>query len=539
MPLCELNELGAEFSTMWLLICGILVFLMQAGFLLLEVGQVRMNAHLTILLKNAMDAAICCIMWWAIGYAFAFGKGNSFIGWTYFFTSNYPNEVWFFADWFFNFAFAATTTTILSGAVAERCQIRTYLIYSALLSGVLYPVVAHWVWSPQGWLSPCRFEGHAFGNSQGLMDFAGSGVVHMMGGTGALIASFLLGPRLGRFTKFADKPYLEGYSVALATLGAFILWLSWFAFNAGSTMDISYIDIAGKICVNSTLAISASCLCATFLSYVTNGALYVHLIISSLLGGGVAISGPCAFVEPYAAFVIGIVAGVVYYSSSALLRTLKIDDPVEAIPVHFFCGIWGLISVGFFATETAVNRIFDPRPTQDWGVFYGGSGHQLGVQVMGVAVIIGWTTLFAFPLFYLLKQMNWLRIPIEEEVFYLSESKRGVPQNTQYVQERSLGIFSHQRETGPATFDMQHVVRNGQYGNQFNMGNIQHRQVQQQQQPQQPYSASFDQYSFQQYQKQQLQLEQSQQLQQYQQQQYYPSNLQSNFNNGTVGGRRM
>jgi len=406
-------------DTLYLLFGTTLVFLMQAGFALLEAGSVRAKNTKNILLKNTLDACLGAILWWACGYAFAFAPGNEFIGGKesdggYFLgntgedTADATPYIW----WMFQWAFAAAAATIVSGAVAERCNFTAYLIYSSVITGFIYPVVVHWGWSGEGWFST-EFT------PNGFVDFAGSGIVHMVGGGAALMGAIFLGPRYGRFRENGEVVDMPGHSTVLATLGTFILWFGWYGFNCCSTGAIEGNQVtAAKVAVTTTLSAAAG--------GVTTLGIHVYMYqvpdvgpaLNGILAGLVSITAPCAVVEPYAAFIIGIIGGAVYFGAATMLKKLQIDDPLDASPVHFFCGAWGCIASGLFGTEAGIG-------SSDYGAFYGGGGKQLGYQIAGVISIAAWTCGMSGIMFAAMKAAGILRVSKEDELAGLDESHHG------------------------------------------------------------------------------------------------------------------
>eukprot|EP01025_Chloroclados_australasicus_P048896 TRINITY_DN5548_c0_g1_i4.p1 TRINITY_DN5548_c0_g1~~TRINITY_DN5548_c0_g1_i4.p1 ORF type:complete len:551 (+),score=31.60 TRINITY_DN5548_c0_g1_i4:79-1653(+) len=407
-----------QVANLWWLVSGILVFLMQPGFAMVEVGQVRIKAGPNLLLKNVLDTAVGSLMWWAVGYGIAYGSGDGFMGKSDFLSINHPSgseqhDYW--GKWFFQWAFASAAATIVSGALAERCQFRAYIIYTIVLSGFIYPVVAHWVWSTQGWLSSSRVD-RVFEGTNGLLDFAGSGVVHMVGGGVSLVGAAILGPRFGRFNNQGESIYIPGQSTALATLGTFLLWVAWYGFNCGSVQQAyGHMEVSARVAVTTTLSTAAGCISTLFFNSLWGYPLHISPALNGLLGGAVAVTAGCPFVEPYAAFIIGVVSGFVYSFSSRLLRNLQIDDPVDASPIHFFCGAWGVLAVGLFATKQNIQQTYDFEPV-DYGIIYGGSGQQLAIQLLGILTISAWTLIISLFLFGILKYIGWFRIPIEDEI---------------------------------------------------------------------------------------------------------------------------
>lgn len=462
-------------DTLWVLVCAFLVFFMQAGFAALEAGSVRAKNTKNILLKNVIDACAGALMWWAIGFPFAFGTrfngSNGWIGANNFFLAQYDHDQTItagnpypiamrnftytesslsgFAFWLFQWAFAATAATIVSGAVAERCRFVAYLIYTAVITMWIYPVVVHWVWSSEGWLSaffvqPGTFddEGNLIRGTcaavcnrlrNGVIDFAGSGVVHMTGGTAALFAAWILGPRIGRFDSTGAVQNIPAHSLPLATLGVFILWFGWYGFNSGSTLGISlgYQEIAAKVAVVTTLAAGSGGVTSLALSRAIEGHIDLAPSLNGILGGLVASCSGCATVEPFAGMVIGIVAGIIYVGASKMLKAMRIDDPLDASPVHFFCGIWGLWACGLLSTYTNVLSVYGDTTVQlttgggYWGGFYGGGGTLLGVNIISTLAIAAWVGINSCIMFGLLKVTGLFRVSEEDETVGMDVSHHG------------------------------------------------------------------------------------------------------------------
>jgi len=365
----SIASLSANIDVFYSLFCGAAIFLMQCGFAMLCAGSVRQKNVKNIMLKNLLDACGGALGYYAVGFGVAY-EGGAFLGTSggRFFLSNYDNYI----DFFFQFTFAATAATIVAGTVAERCKMVAYLCYSLMLTGFVYPVVVHAIWNSAGFLSAFADEPFL---GVGMIDFAGSGVVHMTGGATALIAAIILGPRIGRFYDEdgnpLDKPgEFAPHSVSLQVLGTFILWFGWYGFNPGSTLNIStpgYGDVAALCAVTTTLAAAAGAVSSMFfdtlLGFLGEGEAEYDLTMAmnGCLGGLVAITAGCSTVEPWAAIVIGIIGGVVYVLSSKLLIKLKIDDAVDAIPVHFFNGMWGCIATGLFASRRYVTMTYGEK----------------------------------------------------------------------------------------------------------------------------------------------------------------------------------
>lgn len=419
-------------DTFYLLYAGALVFFMQLGFAMLCAGSIREKNVKNVLLWNLLDSAGGAFGFWSVGYAFAYGgddiaKGKTFIGNTGFFlTGETPMEVWFF-----QFAFACALSSIVAGTIAERCKMTAYLCYSIFLCGFIYPVCAHSFWSVNGFLSPTTAE-PLWGS--GAIDLAGSGPVHMCGGVAALVMGIILGPRKGRFYDEDGVPLEEPkamgpHSVALQFLGTFGLWFGWYGFNPGSTLRISttaFGDVASLVAVNTTLGAAAGALSGLFTStYLDERKTGIYqwdttAAMNGCLTGLVGITAGCATVDPWAAFVIGIVAGWVYLGASALILRLKIDDAVDAIPVHMFGGAWGVIATGLFTNAHRLETAYGTTENIGWFYEWGrGSGNftLIGIQLIAVLFVFGWTTVIFTPFCLTLKYLNWLRIdPLEEEV---------------------------------------------------------------------------------------------------------------------------
>ncbi len=380
----DIAQLAYSLDTVWVLISAFLVFFMQAGFALVEAGFTQSKNAVNILMKNVSDFMIGTLAFFAVGYAIMFGAGNGFAGWTGWMLegithSSLPPMAFFL----FQTVFAATAATILSGAMAERTKFSTYLMISLFMTALIYPVVGHWAWGG-GWLA-----------TRGFADFAGSGVVHTVGGIAGLVGTLLLGPRKGAFN--AESKVHQGHNVTLAGLGVFILWFGWFGFNPGSQVaaaGTANADAISLIAVNTNLAAAAGALVALFLSWIRMGKPNVGMLLNGALGGLVGITAGCAAVTPVSAIIIGAIAGVVMTVVAGLLWKLKIDDPVGAVPVHAACGIWGVLAVGLFS------------PTGDFMV-----------QLTGIASIVGWTAVTSLILFMILKRTMGLRVSgkIEDE----------------------------------------------------------------------------------------------------------------------------
>ncbi|KAL7557276.1 hypothetical protein ACA910_016240 [Epithemia clementina (nom. ined.)] len=427
--------------TVLLVYAAALIFFMQAGFAMVCAGAVRKKNVQNTMLKNLLDACGASMAFFSVGFAIAFGgddhksPNKTFIGTSNFFLIDFEN----YSMFLFQYAFSAASATIVAGTLAERCQMAAYLCYSLMLTGWVYPVVAHSVWSPNGFLSAYSVD-PLWG--VGMIDFAGSGVVHVTGGITALFAAIILGPRRGRFHddmgRRLDTPNsFPRHSVALQMLGTFILWFGWYGFNPGSALLLHSPDaaeIAALAGVNSTLAAGAAGIVALFLNlYVLErytGEAYFDLqyAMNGTLCGLVSITAGCAVVEPFAAVIIGAVSGVVYLLGSRGLVKFRIDDAVDAIPVHLLSGIWGVIAVGLFASPRKLQSAFarDNHP----GLFYSWKDGNsdavlLGTQLAGLGFIIGWVCTIMVPFFVWLDWKGWFRSDPLEEIVGLDTSYHG------------------------------------------------------------------------------------------------------------------
>lgn len=434
------NVTRTGMDVFFLLYAGTLVFLMQAGFAMLCAGSVRLKNVQNTMLKNLLDACGAALGFFSVGYAFAYGGSEygdaaTFIGSKNFFLSGDTN----FVFWLFQFAFAATSATIVAGTLAERCQMTAYLLYSIMLTGFVYPVIVHAVWSYSGFLSAAAKD-PLWGS--GVVDFAGSGVVHLTGGITALFATYMLGARKGRFhdahgRKIKNPKPIPGNSAALQVLGLFILWFGWYGFNAGSAFFISSkskATVTSLAAVNTTLSAAAGAVTSLFVNLVITerytGEAIFDLVkcVNGCLAGLVAITGGCAVLEPWAAVVTGIISAVLYLSTSSLLVRFCLDDAVDAIPVHFSNGIWGLISVGLFASPNRMDIAYGQSKHVGW--FYSfsrGSADAtlLMCQICSILFIIGWVFVIMFPFFCFLNYKGWFRADALTEIVGLDLSYHG------------------------------------------------------------------------------------------------------------------
>ncbi|NWF68117.1 MAG: ammonium transporter [Chloroflexi bacterium] len=409
----------AAVDTTWVLLAGFLVFFMQTGFAMLETGLIRQTSAVNALLENFVDASITAIAFWAVGFGVAFGVSQGgLIGGSNFFLSQAMSigpdglvfakigEVNPFFSWstldvftffFFQFAFAATASTITTGAMAERTDFVGDLIYSAIMGAISYPIVVHWVWGG-GWLQ-----------QQGFVDFAGSTVVHTVGGVTALMGAILLGPRAFRIGKDGKwQPLPPAHNLGLATIGTMILWVGWYGFNPGSTLGMGSTGLVGLVVLNTTLGAAGAALVSMFFQYARSKKWDLVYTLNGSLAGLVAITAGCAFVEPWTALIIGLVAGVVVVLAADAVERARIDDPVGAFAVHAACGIWGTLAIGLFGRSElfAAAGALIPRS----GLLAGGGVDLLLVQALGSGVTIGFTALFGLVMFGALKAIGRLRV---------------------------------------------------------------------------------------------------------------------------------
>lgn len=421
----------------YLLFSAYLVFAMQLGFAMLCAGSVRAKNTMNIMLTNVLDAAAGGISYYLFGYAFAFGSpSNGFIGRHFFGLKSFPLATADYSLFLYQWAFAIAAAGITSGSIAERTQFVAYLIYSSFLTGFVYPVVSHWFWSGDGWAAAARSDGNLLFGS-GVIDFAGSGVVHMVGGIAGLWAALIEGPRIGRFDRSGRSVALRGHSASLVVLGTFLLWFGWYGFNPGSFLTIlksydskegSYYgqwSAVGRTAVTTTLAGSTAALTTLFGKRLIVGHWNVIDVCNGLLGGFAAITSGCSVVEPWAAIVCGFVAAWVLIGMNKVAALAKYDDPLEAAQLHGGCGAWGVLFTGLFATKRYVNEVYTGKPDRPYGLFMGGGGKLLAAQIIQIIVIFGWVTATMGPLFYGLHKLKLLRISREDEMAGMDLTRHG------------------------------------------------------------------------------------------------------------------
>lgn len=424
-------ELRVGLDTVWVVVAAILVIFMNAGFGMLETGFCRQKNAVNVLSKNLIVFALATIAFWAIGFAFMFGDGNPFIGLNGFFLTGADNSpaiddayegvfgslnwtgVPLAAKFLFQVAFAGTAATIVSGAVAERIKFVDFLIFSLLLVGIAYPITGHWVWGG-GWLADF-----------GFWDFAGSTVVHSVGGWAALMGAAILGPRIGKYSD-GNTTALPGHNMSIATLGCLILWIGWFGFNPGSTMAATP-DIA-HIALTTNLAAAAGGIAATVTAWMASGKPDLSMIINGILAGLVAITAPCAFVGYFPAIIIGLVGGVLVVYSVYFIDGIRIDDPVGAISVHLVNGAWGTLALGIFA-----NPAFGEGPA---GLLFG-NPTQVIIQLVGILTVGGMTVLLSTIFWLALKATLGIRVSEEEELVGLDIGEHGMEAYSGFLKDTS------------------------------------------------------------------------------------------------------
>ncbi|MDJ0664864.1 MAG: ammonium transporter [Acidimicrobiia bacterium] len=403
----SVDALQATLDNIWILIAAVLVIFMQAGFALVEAGLTRAKSVANIMMKNLMDFSAGVLAFAFTGFAIAFGSGNDFFGTEgWFLNANHFSEGYFGTlslptFFIFQVAFAATAATIVSGAMAERTKFKSYFVYSFALTAIIYPIVVHWLWGG-GWLAKLGTP---------MIDFAGSTIVHSVGGWAALAGAIVLGPRIGKYDKDGKPRAIPGHSIPFAIIGVFILFIGWFGFNPGSQLAAD--SAVPAIALTTLLAGTAGGVAATVTVWLKTGVPDVAMAGNGVLAGLVGITAGTANVSNWGAFIIGALAGVLVVYSVFFIDRRGVDDPVGAISVHGVCGAFGTLMVGLFATET--------------GLFYGGGLSQLWSQLVGVVSVFIFVTVAAGALFYGIKATIGLRVPPEEEIEGLDVVEHGAP----------------------------------------------------------------------------------------------------------------
>ncbi|AQQ52409.1 ammonium transporter [Planococcus lenghuensis] len=392
-PTVESLELSV--NLVWVMLAAFLVFFMHAGFAMVETGFTRSKNALNILMKNFLTVSIAAILFFAVGFGLMFGDTISgLIGSTAFMLNGY-GDIAFFV---FQAMFAATCATIISGAVAERMKLSSYLLLTVAMTAVIYPLVGHWIWNG-GWLAELGFT-----------DFAGSTVVHLTGAVGAIVAVLFLGPRIGKYSG-KKVNVIPAHNIPMGALGVFILWLGWFGFNGGSTLAADP-SLVPSVIATTLLSTSAALIAAALYTQFRFGKIDPSISLNGVLGGLVGITAGCAEISLGGSIIVGLVSGVVLVEGIRFLETkAKVDDPVGAIAVHGICGIWGTLAVGLFSTST--------------GLFYTGSFAQLGVQAIGIVAVIVWVSAAAGLFIFALSRFSSIRVSEEEELAGLDFAEHG------------------------------------------------------------------------------------------------------------------
>lgn len=396
-------------NTVWVLLAAFLVFFMQAGFGMVEAGFIRSKNVCNILTKNFLDFCMASLGFFVFGYAIMFGSGNGFLGWSGWCLNGIESadlSVSPYAFWLFQAAFCGAAATIVAGGMAERMKFPAYLIYSFLISAFIYPIIGHWIWGG-GWLA-----------NMGFADFAGSTVVHAVGGFAALIGTIILKPRTGKYNPDGTANAIVGHNIPIASLGVFILWFGWFGFNPGSTLAVGDGGLISLVAINTNLAAATGGISSLIAVWILFKKPDLSMAMNGALAGLVAITAPCAYVVPWAAIVIGAVGGVLVVFGVIVLEKLHVDDPVGAAPVHGLNGIWGTLAVGVFGKES-LGLAHD-------GLLYGGGLSQLGVQALGAAAAVGFILVTMGIVFVVIDKTIGLRVSVEDEYKGLDISEHGM-----------------------------------------------------------------------------------------------------------------
>ncbi|XP_076450086.1 putative ammonium transporter 1 [Babylonia areolata] len=420
----EMENLMQNMDHFFMLVNAMLVFLMQCGFAFLEAGSVRSKNSTNILIKNLLDSFVAGVAYWLFGFAFAYGRGNAFVGFEWFATAGMPDTN--FASFFFQYVFAATAATIVSGALAERCEFVAYFVYSFLITGLIYPVVTHWVWTEEGWLAQGK-EYILDSNTTvtvSYQDFAGSGVLHVLGGVAAFMGALIIGPRIGRFHSESNTVLeLRGHSVPFAALGGFILLFGFLAFNGGCELSISGEDSGPRVAISVVNTIISGSVSAFFTMLMQKSGIFGNSrwsLLTTLNGALTGMASACAGCNvyyPWGAAIVGLFASVAYKFTSWLMVRMRVDDPLDAVAVHFGGGTWGVIAVVFLDKESgALLQGHHER-----------SALQLAWQLCGLAAIIAWTGLLSLAMFGSLRLFGLLRVSEEMERKGLDIPKHGEP----------------------------------------------------------------------------------------------------------------
>jgi Amt family ammonium transporter len=440
-PEVKAADIVNPINTVWTLLAAFLVFCMQVGFTMLEAGFCRSRETVNVLMECIVDTCLCGLLFYAFGFAFMFSHGNGLIGYHWFFLKDVPatyeaTGVAFLAFWLFQFAFADTCSTITSGAMIGRTGFVGDLLYSVAVSGFIYPIIGHWAWGPDGFLALMGSSGNFLPSlGQSFHDFAGSTVVHTIGGFIALAGAIVLGPRLGRTFKRDGGGPMMPHDLTIAASGGLLLWFGWYGFNPGSTLSAMDFEGIGRVATNTTLAACAAGLTAMAYAYILSKKWDVSFTVNGFLAGLVAITCPCYWVSPTGAILLGGVAGVVVVLGVELLEWLRIDDPIGAVPVHGLCGIWGTLSLGLFACGKygATGPLSPDNSTALKGLFYGGGTRLLAAQAIGSLIITTSTFAVAMAVMYLVNATGKLRVSEEGELYGLDLHEHGISAYPEYV----------------------------------------------------------------------------------------------------------
>lgn len=440
-PVMKANDIINPLNTMWVLVSAFLVFGMQVGFTMLEAGFCRSRETVNVLMECIVDTCLCGLLFWAWGFAFMFSHGNGFIGLNWFFLNGAPatyegSGVAFLAFWLFQFAFADTCSTITSGAMIGRTGFVGDLLYSFAVSGFIYPIIGHWAWGPDGFLVTMGSAGNFLPwVGTNFHDFAGSTVVHTIGGVVALTGALVLGPRLGRkFKRDGGGPMIP-HDLTIAASGALLLWFGWYGFNPGSTLSAMDYEGIGRVAANTTLAACAAGLTAMFTGWWMNKNWDISFTINGFLAGLVGITCPCYWVDSLGSVAIGAIAGILVVGAIETLEHLRIDDPIGAVPVHGVCGIWGTLSLGLFACgRFGATGPFAPDHSAPLkGLLYGGGTQVLVSQLIGSLIVTIATFVAGMAVMKAVNAMGLLRVEAEGEQRGLDLFEHGISAYPEYV----------------------------------------------------------------------------------------------------------
>ena len=442
-PVVLAKDIVNPLNTVWTLIAAFLVFAMQVGFVMLEAGFCRSRETVNVLVECVFDTALCGILFWAFGYAFMCSEGNGVIGYHWFFLKGVPvtygtTGVALLAHWIFQFAFADTCSTITSGAMIGRTDFIGDILYSFCVSGFIYPIIGHWAWGPDGFLATMGSAGKFLpGLGMNFHDFAGSTVVHTIGGSVALAGAIVLGPRIGRKFKRDGGGPMTPHDLTIAVCGGLLLWFGWYGFNPGSTLSAMDFEGIGRVAANTTLAACAAALTAVFYIYFRTGKWDPGSITNGFLAGLVAITAPCYWVSPFGSVLIGGIAGIIVILAVDLLEYLRIDDPIGAVPVHMVNGIWGTISLGLFASGEFSAIGSDPispdLTNKLTGLFYGGGSKVLIAQVIGSAIVTIATFTVSYAVMKAIDAFGLLRLSEDGEHDGMDLHEHGISAYPEYV----------------------------------------------------------------------------------------------------------